>query len=252
MAKRGSHTFGLHAVAALLTATPERVCRLQVVSSRNDRRTRDVLAQAQAHGIPVERVTRQALDERFPETTHQGLVAELKGLAPGGERQLEAFLEGVREPLLLILDQVQDPHNLGACLRTADAAGVTGVIVPKDRAATLTPAAVKVASGAAEAVPFFQVTNLARTFGALQARGIWLVGTADDASENLYETDLTGPLALVMGGEGRGLRRLTRDRCDRLVRIPMTGSVGSLNVSVATGVCLFEIRRQRLAQIPQA
>ncbi len=148
--------------------------------------------------------------------------------------------------MLLILDGVQDPHNLGACLRTADAAGVQALIAPKDKAVGLTAVACKVASGAARTVPYVQVTNLARTIAGLKERGIWLIGTAGEAEAGLFETDLSSSLALVMGGEGKGLRRLTRERCDRLVRLPMLGTVESLNVSVATGVCLYEVLRQRL------
>ena len=146
---------------------------------------------------------------------------------------------------LLILDNVTDPHNLGACLRSADAAGVHGVIAPKDKAVGLTSTVSKVACGAAETVPFYQVTNLARTLKELQERGIWLYGTAGEASESVFKTDLKGPIAIVMGAEGKGLRRLTRESCDHLINIPMTGSVSSLNVSVATGICLFEAVRQR-------
>lgn len=161
------------------------------------------------------------------------------------EDHLFDLLERVSAPLLLILDQVQDPHNLGACLRTADAAGAHAVVAPKDRSAPLSETARKVASGAAEHIPFIQVTNLARTLRDLKDRRVQVVGTADDAEHGLYELDLTGPFALVMGAEGEGMRRLTRESCDRLVRIPMKGAVGCLNVSVAAGVCLFEAVRQR-------
>ena len=163
-----------------------------------------------------------------------------------GEPDLDALLDDlVGPPFLLILDEIQDPHNLGACLRTADAAGIQAVIAPRDNAVGLTPTVAKVASGAAETVPYVQVTNLARTLDSLKARGIWLVGLAGEAEADLYGIDLQGPIALVLGGEGRGLRRLTRERCDYLARLPMLGTVESLNVSVATGICLYEALRQR-------
>jgi 23S rRNA (guanosine2251-2'-O)-methyltransferase len=161
------------------------------------------------------------------------------------EDHLYALLEKVSVPFLLVLDQVQDPHNLGACLRTADAVGVHAVIAPKNRAVSLTDTVRRIAAGAAEHVPFVQVTNLARTLRQLQGDGIRIIGTADEAKATLYDADLTGPLAIAMGFEGSGLRRLTRERCDEFVRIPMAGAVECLNVSVATGVCLFEARRQR-------
>jgi len=164
---------------------------------------------------------------------------------PRSESDLYALLENTDTPLLLVLDRVQDPHNLGACLRTADAAGVHGVIAPKNRAVPLTDTVRRIAAGAAEHVPFVQVTNLARTLGQLQGDGIRIIGTADEAKGTLYDADLTGPLAVAMGFEGSGLRCLTRERCDEFVRIPMAGAVECLNVSVATGVCLFEARRQR-------
>jgi len=162
---------------------------------------------------------------------------------------LEELLErSERAPLILVLDGVTDPHNLGACLRTADAAGVTAVVIPKDKSATLTPVVRKVACGAAEVIPLVAVTNLARTLEKLQQRGLWVVGTAGEAEQQIYQQDLTGPLVMIMGAEGKGMRRLTRDHCDFLVKLPMAGSVSSLNVSVATGVCLFEAVRQRQAK----
>ncbi len=162
---------------------------------------------------------------------------------------LEELLERTETPpLILVLDGVTDPHNLGACLRTADAAGATAVIVPKDKSATLTPVVRKVACGAAEVIPLVAVTNLARTLEKLQQRGLWVVGTAGEAEQEIYQQDLTGPLVMIMGAEGKGMRRLTREHCDFLVKLPMAGSVSSLNVSVATGVCLFEAVRQRQAK----
>ena len=177
---------------------------------------------------------------------HQGVLAWVRSPKPRLEKDLPDLLQGLdRPPFLLILDGVQDPHNLGACLRTADAAGVHAVIAPKDNAAGLTPTVCKVASGAAETVAYVQVTNLARAMDRLKEQGIWLTGTAGEATTDVYQADLKGPLGLVMGAEGSGLRRLTRERCDHLVRLPMLGRVESLNVSVATGICLYEALRQR-------
>ncbi len=240
---------GLHAVAALLARDGARIRRLWVRAGREDARLTQLLAAAEAVGLPVERVARERLDALAGLASHQGVVAELAPAPPRGEAELEAHLEGLATPLLLVLDGIQDPHNLGACLRTADAAGVDAVIVPKDRSAGLTPVARKVASGAAEVVPLFQVTNLARCLRGLRDRGIWLYGAAGEAGQSLYRTELGGPLGLVLGGEGKGLRRLTREHCDALVCIPLFGSVSSLNVSVAAGVLLFEARRQRSPDI---
>ncbi len=239
--------FGLHAVGSLLQRDPARVSVLLVQEGRRDARVEELLALAGRAGVPVRRVARSELDERVPGVSHQGVVAE-SGTAAAGltEKGLPDFLAGLGEaPFLLVLDGVQDPHNLGACLRSADAAGVHAVIVPRDRAAPLNGAARKVACGAADAVPLVRVTNLARTLRGLRDAGIWIHGAAGDAPQSLYEADLSGPLALVLGGEGKGLRRLTREHCDSLIAIPMAGSVGSLNVSVAAGICLFEARRQR-------
>jgi 23S rRNA (guanosine2251-2'-O)-methyltransferase len=200
-------------------------------------------------GIAIQDADDQRLDRLAGGERHQGVVVELVPRAGDPETQLEEALEALGEapPLLLVLDGVTDPHNLGACLRSADAAGVAAVIVPRDRAVGLTPVVRKVAAGAAETLPLVQVVNLARTLRELKERGIWLVGTADDAPRTLYEVDLKGPTALVLGSEGEGMRRLTREACDELVSIPMGGAVESLNVSVATGVALFEAVRQRRA-----
>ncbi len=237
---------GLHAVQAALEHEPERITGLWIEQGRHDRRIRELEETARAAGVKVRRVPREALDRRAPGRRHQGVVAEVQALPPRDEAQLLPLLESLAEPaFLLVLDGVQDPHNLGACLRTADAAGVHAVIAPKDRACGLTGTVRKVASGAAETVPFFQVTNLARTLRRLQEAGIWLVGTDVDADTDLFAADLTGPLALILGAEGRGLRRLTREACDTLISLPMRGTVQSLNVSVATGICLYEALRQR-------
>ncbi len=238
------HVGGLHAVRGALEQ-PGGVVRLWLDRQRRDARLRDLLERARAADVPVERVTRAELDALLPGVNHQGAVALCRGATARDEGALKALLAGRAAPLLLVLDGVTDPHNLGACLRTSDAAGVDAVVAPRDRAAGLGATARKVAAGAAEHVPFFQVTNLSRTLGWLAENGVWCIGLAGEGDTPLHAVDLRGPLALVLGGEGRGLRRLTRERCDRLVRIPMHGHVASLNVSVAAGVALFEARRQR-------
>ena len=242
------NVFGLHAVAALLEHEPGRVTRLWVLASRKDARLNRLVDLARKRGVPINESTRVELDSLAEGARHQGVVAAYAGeSAPLGEADLERLLDAVQEgpALVLVLDGVQDPHNLGACLRTADAAGAHAVVAPRDRAVGLTPAVLKVASGAAESVPFVQVTNLARTLRALKDRGLKVVGAAGEAEQSVFAADLSGPLALVMGGEGGGLRRLTREQCDALVRIPRAGAVESLNVSVAAAVCLYEVVRQR-------
>ena len=238
--------FGLHTVNALLQQDPEHVVALWVLAPRRDARLERLLAAARKAHIAVQPVERRTLDQMVPGARHQGVVAEYRGAPPRGEPDLELLLQRLEgTPLLLVLDGVQDPHNLGACLRSADAAGAHAVVAPKDRAVGLTATVHKVASGASKTVPFIQVTNLARTLARLRAQGVWVVGATGEGQINLYEADLSVPLALVLGSEGRGLRRLTREQCDLLVRIPMKGIVESLNVSVAAGVCLFEAVRQR-------
>ncbi len=238
--------YGVHAVEALLRHHPKRVKQLWLAEGRQDPRVQALVDLAgQARGPRGPRHPNE-LDE-WAEGVHQGVVAEVSPSQVWGENMLEELLERSTGPaLLLVLDGVTDPHNLGACLRTADAAGALAVIVPKDKSATLNATVRKVACGAAEVIPLVAVTNLARTLEKLQQRGLWIVGTAGEATQMLYELDLTGPTVLVMGAEGKGMRRLTRDHCDYLAKLPMQGSVSSLNVSVATGVCLFEIVRQRL------
>ena len=244
--KRTERVFGLHAVGSLLQRDPARVSVLLALESRTDTRMTEVLQLAEKAKVPVRRVSRRELDELVAGVSHQGVVAET-GAAPSlGEKELPAFLQALDGgAFLLVLDGVQDPHNLGACLRSANAAGVDAVIIPRDRSAPLNATARKVACGAAESLPVIRVTNLARTLRFLREAGVWIYGATGDAESSLYETDLCGPLALVLGGEGRGLRRLTREHCDRLLSIPMAGSISSLNVSVAAGVFLFEVRRQR-------
>lgn len=248
------YIYGIHAVDSLVRTRPKTVQRLWVQSGRDDRRITALVELAQNQGVPVAREPRSDLD-LMVEGRHQGVVAETLGepvhgdISPSNlwtEKQLLQLVEEQAEPvLILVLDGVTDPHNLGACLRSADAAGVGAVVVPKDKSADITATVRKVASGAAETVPFVRVTNISRTLGALKERGVWLYGTAGEAEKTLYDSDLQGPMALVMGGEGGGLRRLTREHCDFLVKLPMAGTVSSLNVSVATGICLFEVVRQR-------
>jgi 23S rRNA (guanosine2251-2'-O)-methyltransferase len=244
----GPVAYGIHAVRVLLARNPERVRRLLVGSGRDAARLAELKSLAQRAGVQVGATDDASLDKLAEGGRHQGVVAEIVPRAGDPETQLEEALEAAEgAALLLVLDGVQDPHNLGACLRSADAAGVTAVLAPRDRAAGLTAVARKVAAGAAETVPFIPVVNLARALRGLKERGVWLVGTDDTADRTLFEADLTGPVALVMGSEGEGLRRLTRECCDQLVSIPMAGAVESLNVSVATGVVLFEAVRQRSA-----
>ena len=238
---------GINSVQATLERDPAAVLALWLDRERDDKRLRALAELAERYGITAQWSERKQLDRKAEGTGHQGAVMRVRAPAPRGERELEGLLaETSGPPLLLVLDGVQDPHNLGACLRSAAAAGVDAVIAPRDRACGLTATVRKVASGGAEVVPFFRVTNLARTLRTLQQAGVWLIG-ADAAGEGtLYDSDLHGPVALVLGAEGQGLRRLTREHCDLLVRIPMPGAVESLNVSVATGVFLFEAVRQRL------
>lgn len=239
--------YGVHAVEALLAVSPERILDVQALESREDARLNALLRQVRQAGVSIAWRDRAALDKLVDGARHQGIVVRLKPRAPGHEGDLAALLDTLAvPPFLLILDGVTDPHNLGACLRTAEAAGVHAVIAPKDKASGLTATARKVACGAAEWVPFFQVTNLARTLRDLQERGVWLVGTQlDPQAKPFYDLDLRGSLALVMGAEGSGLRRLTAEHCDHLAYVPMAGVTESLNVSVATGVVLFEAVRQR-------
>lgn len=239
-------TCGIHAVRVLLTRHPQRVRRLLLDRGRDDRRLAELRALAERAKVPVTVADEAALAALAEGGRHQGAVAETDSAPGDPETQLEEALEAsVGPPLLLALDGVQDPHNLGACLRSADAAGVAAVIAPRDRAAGLTPVVRKVAAGAVESVPFVAVVNLARTLRSLSERGLRIVGAAGDAGTTHVEADLRGPLVIVMGSEGQGLRRLTRECCDQLVAIPMAGAVESLNVSVATGILLFEARRQR-------
>ena len=238
--------FGFHAILARLRADPSSVVELFVDETRNDARIRDLATTAERSGVRVMRVPTKRLDGFYGGGRHQGVVAriEMKRAAD----TLDEILEQVEKPLLLVLDGVTDPHNLGACLRVANAAGAHAVIAPKDRAAGITPAVSKVASGAAESTPYLMVTNLARALSDIKEKNVWVVGADERAERTLYESDLPDSIAWVLGAEGEGMRRLTRESCDLLVRIPMAGEVQSLNVSVAAGVCLFESVRRRAAK----
>jgi 23S rRNA (guanosine2251-2'-O)-methyltransferase len=238
--------FGFHAITSRLRQRPESVKEIYIDAERADNRAKDLRELAKRLNIRLIPVDSKRLDGMAGSSRHQGVVAQAEELKM--PQFIEDVLEGLEEPpLLLVLDGVQDPHNLGACLRVADGAGAHAVIAPKDRSVGLTDSAIKVASGAAESVPYIVVTNLARALRELKDRDIWLVGADDSATETIYKARLDGALALVLGAEGEGLRRLTKETCDSLVSIPMLGSVSSLNVSVASGVCLYEARRRRLA-----
>lgn len=237
---------GLHDVRLALRNQPYEVREVFVDARRGDKRIAEIVSLADKAGVRLSRVTRRELDVMAAGLRHQGVVAHCDSARPLAAASLESYLANLdHDPLLLVLDEVQDPHNLGACLRTADAAGVDAVIVPEDRSCKITPVVSRVASGAAHTMPFYAVTNLGRTLSMLKDRGIWLAGASDDGDSSLWDVDLAGPAAIVLGAEGGGLRELTRRHCDYLVRIPMAGQVESLNVSVAAGVMLFEAVRQR-------
>lgn len=243
----GHLIIGIHAVRTALKHGAGRIEHLWHDKSRRDRRLRQLLHEAREAGLHIEESDKRRLDQMTGGANHQGIVAQGTMPTSRAEASLDEILGGLEHvPLLLVLDGITDPHNLGACLRSADGAGVDAVIAPRDRSGGLTPVVCKVASGAAETVPFVQVTNLARTLRHLQeAHRLFVVGAADDAPDTLYAADMKGPLALVMGAEGEGMRRLTRQTCDQLVSLPMHGGVESLNVAVATGICLYEAVRQR-------
>ncbi len=240
-----SFIYGFHAVIAKLRHQPEAIIEIFIDSGRQDARARDLLRHAEVQDVRVMQVDGKRLEGMAGGgRRHQGVVARVK--SDIRQVTLDDVLDTLEEPaFLLVLDGVQDPHNLGACLRVADAVGVHAVIAPKDRAVGLTQTVAKVASGAAESVPYITVTNLARTLRELKERGIWVIGTDAEASEDLYSATWPQSVAWVLGAEGDGMRRLTRENCDQLVTIPMLGSVQSLNVSVAAGVCLYEGRRRR-------
>jgi 23S rRNA (guanosine2251-2'-O)-methyltransferase len=238
--------FGFHTVLARLRADPESVLEVFLDESRKDARAKDFAAQVERARARLMRVSASRLEGMAGGGRHQGVVARV--LAETQKRTLEELLEGLQvPPLLLVLDGITDPHNLGACLRVANAAGVHAVVAPKDHAAGINATVSKVASGAAEITPYYMVTNLARTLADLKDRNIWIVGTDERAGKTLFEADLPRSIAWVLGAEGAGMRRLTRESCDLLVRVPMQGQVESLNASVAAGICLFESVRRRLA-----
>jgi 23S rRNA (guanosine2251-2'-O)-methyltransferase len=238
--------YGLHAVSALLANPHRTTYKLFVSENRSDAKLQAIVDTASKTAIPITALSSQAMNQRFPDYNHQGVVASASALPDYGESHLQALLQSSKTPgLILILDGVTDPHNLGACLRVADAAGVDFVVIPKDKSASITPVVSKVACGAAESVPLVRVTNLVRAMETLKAQGVWIYGAAGEAEGLLYNIECTGTIALAMGAEGEGLRRLTRDHCDGLFSLPMLGVVDSLNVSVATGVALYEVVRQR-------
>ena len=240
------HIFGLHAVTALLKANANCIKELFIDKKRHDQRMQELVAQAKQNGVRITMSQRDVLEGMAGSGSHQGIVALCDMPKPRHEDFLDDLITDPDHALLfLVLDGVQDPHNLGACLRTADAVGVDAVIIPKDRSVSITSTVVKVASGAAYTVPLISVTNLSRTMYRMQEAGVWFVGTDGASTQSLYELNLTGPIGIVMGAEGSGLRRLTKEKCDFLVQLPMLGSVESLNVSVATGICLYEVLRQR-------
>jgi 23S rRNA (guanosine2251-2'-O)-methyltransferase len=236
--------FGFHAVTVRLKVAPNSVRELFVDATRQDQRMRQFLAKVAEMGLRATEVDSDRLQQLCGTHRHQGVAARVDAIQQ--TNSLDDLLDGIEEPpLILVLDGITDPHNLGACLRVADGAGVHAVIAPKDHAVGINATVSKVASGAAEVIPYFMVTNLARTLTELKERSIWIVGTSDDAPRGLYDASFTGPTAIVLGAEGAGMRQLTRKHCDELISIPMMGAVESLNVSVASAVCLYEARRQR-------
>lgn len=239
--------YGLHAVRIMLERHPDRVSALRLAEKRDDPKVRAIDDLARRHKLPIQRVDPHTLRQQLGDVAHQGVAADINPMPPWTEDDLFTALQTARNPLLLVLDGVQDPHNLGACLRTADACGALAVVVPKDRAAQVTPTVRKVAAGAAETTPVVPVTNLVRTLKLLQEAGLWVVGADAEGAKLAQEIDLTGGIVLAMGAEGTGLRHLTRQTCDWMVRLPQLGAVESLNVSVAAGMLLYEAVRQRVA-----
>jgi 23S rRNA (guanosine2251-2'-O)-methyltransferase len=244
---KSSKLFGLHSVQAALDYSPNKIHKAWVDTGRQDKRLTQAIDNLLDLGIEPEKVDRKKLDRLAENNNHQGIVIEVEMPSELTESDLKTAVENLTTTaLFLVLDNVQDPHNLGACLRTADATGVHGVIITKDNATGITPTVCKVASGAAETVPVYQVTNLARTLRWLKGEGLWIMGAAGETAQTIYSTDFSVPMALVVGTEGKGLRRLTKEQCDVLVSVPMLGKVESLNLSVATGILLYEAVRQRL------
>jgi 23S rRNA (guanosine2251-2'-O)-methyltransferase len=242
-----TYIYGLHAVEAALNNPKKTIHRLCINQERSDKRIDTLIDTAQKRAVPLEYLSADLMKQRFSNIVHQGVIAVVKQTIMHTEADLPRLLENLNQPaFILILDGVTDPHNLGACLRSADAAGVHFVIIPKDNSAPITPIVSKVACGAAETMPLVRVTNLARTMEQLKKAGVWLYGAAGEAQTSLYSLDITGSIGVVLGAEGAGLRRLTREHCDDLFCLPMRGTVSSLNVSVATGICLYEVLRRRL------
>ncbi len=246
MSNKNEYVYGIHAITTAIEMEPERILEVFVLKGRDDAKINKIVASLNDLGIAINFCSRKTLDDKVFGGVHQGVVARVKSSKELGDNELLELLDKKEQPFLLILDNVTDPHNLGACLRNCDAAGVDAIITAKDHSAALTGIAKKVACGAASVVPVYYVTNLARVMRELQDRNVHIVGTAGETEKLVYDCDLTGSLAIVMGAEDTGMRRLTRECCDELVKIPMFGSVTSLNVSVATGVCLFEAVRQRI------
>lgn len=240
--KKNQLLFGSHVIETLLNNSPDRVLELFVVDS-----TVAMSKLAHQYGVTVTKVSKKDLDKWLPDSNHQGIAAQVRAKPLLQETELFALVEATEQPFLLILDGIQDPHNLGACLRVANAAGVDAVILPKDRQASITPTVYKVSSGAAVLTAIAEVTNISRCIARLKEKGVWIVGLAGEAERSIFDLDCRGPIALVLGAEEAGLRRLTREQCDHLVRLPMQGAVESLNVSVATGISLYETLRQRLS-----
>ena len=241
-----ANLFGIHAIQAALDYSPQKIQQIWVDGQRQDARLTQLLEELAKRGIKPEKTDRKKLDKMADGKNHQGIVAAVELPPMRSEDQLKHDLARLDStPFYLILDQVQDPHNLGACLRTADAVGASGIIITKDNAVGITPTVCKVASGAAETVPVYQVTNLARVLRWLKQENVWIMGAAGETEQTVYSMKLDMPLAIVMGTEGTGMRHLTRQHCDFLVKIPMIGQVESLNVSVAAGVLMYEVFRQR-------
>lgn len=251
MSGRGRWIGGINPVDAAVRQGAGRVRRLWVDRKRDDRRLLALVEQAEVAGIAVERVTTKALARHLPDLRHQGVAAEVVDAETLDESALIERLRGLgHDALVVALDGIQDPHNLGACIRSAEAAGADALIMPRDRAARLTPTVERTAAGAAQWLSVAAVNNLARALGDLRELGLWVIGTADDASDTLWSADLRGPLVLVLGSEEKGMRPGVRERCDAVIGIPLAGRTQSLNVSVATGVCLFEALRQRTTAAP--
>ncbi len=238
--------FGVHAVQSIVDYSPEKIHQAWIAQNRQDRRFQKLIDSLVEYGIRLEKVDRKTLDKLSEGKNHQGIVVDVEMPTAKTEYELrQAIMDSSEPAFFLVMDHIQDPHNLGACLRTADAVGVTGVIITKDQAAGITGTVCRVASGAAETVPVYQVTNLVRVLNWLKNQGIWVIGAVGEAEQSLYQTDFVGSIALVVGAEEKGLRRLTRENCDMLVKIPMAGKIESLNVSVAAGVLMYEAFRQR-------